>query len=75
MIPSMGRVVHYKRYDDQPALPAIILKVEGGPAYKTDYVLHLDVFTREGLEFFTSESMAAGPGEAKAGQWWWPERV
>lgn len=68
MIPSIGRIVHYRRNDGEAPLPAIILEVQGD-------VLHLDVFVREGVEYVTSKSMAAGPKEAVAGEWWWAERI
>lgn len=68
MIPTIGRIIHYKRYEGQQPLPAIIIRVEGD-------TLHLDVFTREGIEFFTSDTMALSIQDAKAGEWFWPERI
>ena len=70
MKPTIGRIVHYK--DAQGiAYPAIITIVDNAD-------LTLTVFdnsqTTPGV-MVTDKDMAAGPREAKAGQWWWPERL
>lgn len=68
MKPSIGRIVQYK-LESEYVFPAIIT------AFVNDEVT-LTVFTIDATTSgVKSSSMAAGPREAKPGQWWWPERI
>lgn len=68
MQPNIGKIVYVKRFDNEAYLPAIILRTEG-------QLLHLSVFTREGVEYMTSDERADSAVMLKQGQWCWPVEV
>lgn len=70
--PSVGRIVLYQMYYGEPAVPAIITKVEG-------VLLHLTVFLAHGgpvSQITSTEWSPVGGSEYRpVGSWFWPPRV
>lgn len=66
--PTIGRIVHYRTESGEDR-PAIITNVAGDQVTLT--VFGVDS-TAEGV---ISLNMAPGPRDAKARNWWFPERV
>lgn len=68
MKPTIGRMVHYK--DEQGDISPAIITFVG-----TDHLV-LTLFKQTSTETgVITKDMAAGPRDAEARHWWWPERV
>jgi hypothetical protein len=68
MKPTLGRIVHYKNSIDS-IVPGIITAID------VDNNVSITLFLPNQEEYIKKSSMAAGPTQAEAGQWWWPERL